>query len=179
MNLCSSRLLEAAAEDQRADLRRTATTSLSSNHLYQVDKQLLGNPLLNKGVDGSLTTRRDEIVYNQMRLGCVTFSSGYRWRPRVAPPCALCGHPDGPGHALFRCSMLIAGRRRLFARVMKERAEKIQKKIVDDVKNGRQPRRHNIQRQINSAILTEHPDAVLDFVKSSPVWSDQFTPWRV
>ena len=104
MNLCKSRLLESAAEGQRGDLEEKARTSASSNYLFHSDKALAGNPLLNKGVDGALTTRRDEIVFNQMRLGCTSFSSGPRWGGPGAPVCALCGDPDGPGHPLFDCN---------------------------------------------------------------------------
>ena len=173
MNLCKSRLLESAAVEHRADLRRKARTSASGNHLFHADKALAGNPLLNKGVDGALTTRRDEVVFNQMRLGCVTFSSGYRWRPHFPPSCALCSEPDGPGHALLRCSKLCAGRRQLFGRVLRERAERAQRKIEDDIKNGRPPRPRKVNHQFNSALLTEHPDAVLEFVRNSPVWLDR------
>ena len=83
----------------------------------------------------------DEVVFNQLRLGCVTLSSGYRWRPRAGDvsTCALCSQPDGPGHALLRCSKLSEGRGRLFTRVMCEREDLIRVKIEDDVRNGRLP----------------------------------------
>ena len=130
------------------------------------------------GVDNAVTTRRDEVVCNQMRLGCVTFSSGFRFRPQRAPPCALCGQFDGPGHALLQCCKLSAGRCRLSARVHAERVERIQQMVADDVRNGRSPRPYKLARGLNPAILTKHPDAVFEFLKNVPVWSDQFNPSR-
>jgi ribonuclease HI len=174
MNLCRSRLFESAAGEQGADLRDKAMKSASGNHLFHSDKALAGNPLLNKGVDGALTTRRDEIVYNQMRLGCTTFTSGPRWRWPGAPVCALCSKPDGPGHALFSCDKLAMGRRQLFTRVMRERAEEIARKTDEDRRNGRPSRFYRTKRTFDAMILNQHPDAVLEFIHNSPVWLDQF-----
>ena len=131
MNLCKSRLLEAAAEEQRACVRQAAATSRSGNHLFRADRRLLGSPLLRKGVDASAVTRREEIIFSHMRLGCVAFSSGFRWRAGESPACALCGGPDSPGHALFRCRVLVEERSALFERVMAERAERSVERALD------------------------------------------------
>ena len=97
----------------------------------------------------------------------------------MSPTCALCGDPDSPGHALFRCRVLVRERSALFERVMAERAERCVERALDDIKNGRLPSRRKEQRRFDASILSEHPDAVLGFVKSSPVWLDRFQSWRV
>ena len=124
--------------------------------------------MLNKGLLGAPASRQDEIVLSQMRVGCTAFSSGPRWGGPGAPVCALCGKPDGPGHALLRCRGLDLQRAQLYARVVQEREEEAAQKCDDDRRNGRPPVVRHIRRDFGASVLSGHPGAVLGFIRDTP-----------
>ena len=66
----------------------------------------------------------------------------------------------------------------MFARVIREREDPRREKVEDDIRNGRPPRPHKLNRRFTAAILTQHPDAVLEFIQNAPARSDQFAHAR-
>ena len=111
-----------------------------------------------------------------MRVGCSTFSSGLRWRPGSVPAaCPRCGEPDGMDHTRdMRCKDVSSARGRMRERIVAERAAEAQRRVDLDEQHGRPTRSYKIRNSIDHAILSSHPDAVLEFIRSVPSWLDVF-----
>ena len=87
-------------KEQRTRIRLTFMKGPTSRHLIRCYGALLGSLLVLKQAKYGAATRRDEIIYNQMRLGSNVLLNGFRDSSGTSPVCVKCGSEVGPAHIL-------------------------------------------------------------------------------
>lgn len=196
LNLCKGRIWERANERVTESLRVAAARSASANHLWSVSgamepqqsKQglkpriLLCNPLLRKSLETKTQwDRRDEKIYNGMRLGDAMYGCGFRTKFGAERVCHSCKQNHGKSHALLECPTNWRQRQEMWKRIHEERKKRSEEGKERAVADGRESEEPGSKTRLRwnmpkLAILTNHPDAVLAFVRSSNFWLDFVAP---
>lgn len=174
-NLCRSRLRETAWAGQRSKLRQASTRSVTIRHLLKCDKELKGNPLLLKKVRRGAATRRDEVIYNQMRLGSNVYPAGFRDQTGKAPPCPKCGEATSQKHTLLDCPdpIVADAREKLREELHTARRNAWEEAAEAALWRGKKPpSKAWINDRITEQDLTAHPAEILRFIQRGNYWLD-------
>lgn len=174
-NICKSRLFESAWGEQRAELRASTVRLKTARHLLECDGELLGSPLLRKQVKSASVTRRDEVVFSQMRLGSAVFSSGFRETDGTRPKCRLCGAEDHPLHRLLECNDAAATkpREQLQAALRGAREDEQKREHERRRWRGLPPRKARVpDGKVRPSDLSKNPELILNFIGTGSYWLD-------
>ena len=131
------------------------------------------NPLLEDS-GAFVVTRRDECIYNQLRLGCPVFKRGFNcWASSREIECPDCGASDGCSHYLRHCPALREERFLYAENARKELGEQNQERLSRAQVLGKAPPRVRPWRGLSQAAIGSLPFATLQFVADTRVWLDR------
>ena len=114
-------------------------------------------------------SRREDAIYNQMRLDVNVFCAGFRSRvgSAMSDRCSECGLIDNASHVLTRCTKYSAQREEMHVRILAEQEEQREKARLAGERVAFRPCPLGSVR-----ILHEHPGAVLEFIRGCDFWQD-------
>ena len=172
--IAKSRLQVLAQQDLKDRVLAGASSARSNAALVCAAGAALGrNPVL--GESGAFNVgRRDECVYNQMRLGCSVFERGFlSWRHPGRPTvCKKCGGLGGYEHFLLTCPASAGARARLHSDAYAEKVDRDQELALRALKLGQPPPRIAPWRGLRLSTIGQQPFATLQFIRDTRAWVD-------